>query len=255
MKNSVISSICMDCRRPSPPEARWGGLRATGPVWLVALVALGAAACSGGSKGSTLFRGADGGPQDAPDGTAQNPPADGDGGASNVDAAMTGTVAGQSLSIQDGIAIVEDGFERDGRNAAMLFIGLSSAHSLCDAVGQDVRRPNTTSLAFQLFRTNRTDPPAPPEPGVFTVDTGRSRMQNGDYVEVEAYWSRIGPDCRPAAGSDEADDGRLTIIEIDEHHVKGSFDLDFSGDLVSGSFDLPRCQASYTGYAGANCQP
>lgn len=166
------------------------------------------------------------------------------GSSSSGGGALTGTVHGQSIMIEDAISVAAtlSGGTPQLHGAA---IALSTTKDLCADAMSNAQHPNEKAVAIVLFDVNGTSTSTPTAPGTYTIFSG-----SGTPPAKSASLSVAVTDamCHDVAAQDASGvTGTVTLSSVSGNQFSGSFDVVLdSGDHVTGSFDPQACPALAT---------
>jgi len=144
---------------------------------------------------------------------------------------VNGSVAGYSLHVVETVFFTVPESEE---NPAFALIWFADRHDLCTGLQTGAWGKNTTSLAIYLM-------PTPPSPGTYSVAADQPR-------HAVAYFFKQDDRCNLAPGlsnSVPATSGSVALDSIQLFaggHAKGSFDMNMSGDQLTGTFDAVYCE-------------
>ena len=151
----------------------------------------------------------------------------------------TGTVRGVALGVQDAF------FSNEVATGTVL--GVTSFPGACEALYTNMHYPHgSAGLSIQLIAYPSGGGTAGPvtAPGTFTL-LGSTIGGNS----FGAAWTSVDASCNPT--SVQATGGTIDLTEVTASQLKGTFDLTFGADHLTGSFTASDCAAA----AGAQGNP
>jgi hypothetical protein len=164
-------------------------------------------------------------------------------GSGPADAVVTGTILGRSLSPAYAVAVkgIEDPAYPNEES-----IIIADTGDLCSFVqnASAVHKANLLDLVLVLGETEATGPAV--TPGTYTPST----MPD----ELTASYDSFDANCMDMSG--EQTGGSVTITSVGDS-FKGTFDVTFGSDHVTGSFTAPVCVVNLDGgmgVGGAVCE-
>lgn len=153
--------------------------------------------------------------------------------------AVHGLVQGNLFSARDAISIdaTASGFDFNGPSTVVEITDFPSA---CQNQADHHGVANGQLLFFALATVSSGGVAAAITiPGTYTVVTSPVPAGN----DVELFYQRDDASCVRATG-EQASSGTVTVNEVSDGGVSGTFDVSFSsGDHLTGSFQAPRCGA------------
>jgi len=171
------------------------------------------------------------------------------GGASgNVDAAVSGSVNGISLSSlgdSEALILLETSCEGPP-NESNLQIVIGSRGGLCNSVTGGKVPSNLTYLGFNIYsfwEGGGSLPAQAPPLGALTYTIGNTAPDaNGFFVSVSASLNQSDSSCQIIQSSRaDAISGTITLTSLSSTGVTGSFNLSFNGGSLTGTFAPITC--------------
>jgi hypothetical protein len=176
-------------------------------------------------------------PATSPDGGAQVDAAQDAPATGQQPNSVTGTVQGAALTPAESVASFTDSF-----GAHYIGVTFSDRAGLCTAP----LKGNTTYLLLSA------ETPVDPN-GFHGFATGTYPIQVSGGASATFYRSDAA--CAPTSVDRHAVSGSVTLTEITSAHVRGTFELNFASDTLTGTFDAPFCaQALDGGVASCSSQ-
>lgn len=120
-------------------------------------------------------------------------------------------------------------------------IELTNAPELCEVIAARRRPSSETFLRIDLNHFSEQNTRLPIDPGTYTIVTTGTATGLGEetrYALVKAV--RTDATCRPTTGKD-ASTGTVTVREVSERHIVGTFAAEGDGLSVTGEFSVERC--------------
>ena len=142
---------------------------------------------------------------------------------------VNGSVAGYPLHVVETVFLT---LPESEEGPAFALIWFADRHGLCTGLQTGAWGKNTTSLAIYLM-------PSPPSPGTYSVAADQPR-------HAGAYFFKQDDRCNLAPGlsnSVPATSGSVALDSIQlSGRAKGTFDMNMSGDRLTGTFDAVYCE-------------
>ncbi|HEX8107960.1 MAG TPA: hypothetical protein VF516_09550 [Kofleriaceae bacterium] len=166
------------------------------------------------------------------------------GGGSSAGGALSGTVHGQSIMIDDAVsaAVTTDIVGVTIHGAAIV---MANAKDLCSDAMSNTSHPNERGVFIVLTDINGMTFNTPTAPGTYSIYQG-----TGTPPAKTAFFDVSATDatCKDVAAQDaSATSGTVTLTSVSGNRFSGNFDLVLdSGDHVTGSFDPSECPAVNT---------
>jgi hypothetical protein len=169
-------------------------------------------------------------------------------------ASVQGKVAGVSLEATDSAATTFGPVPCPGSSPNVLVssvtVELASRVGVCSAFQNGVKMRSLTSLTLQVIDAVNVSPnqPVTPPPiasGTYPVPSAVVGQPFG-----AAFFNQVDSTCGLVVFA-EAISGSITLTEVSDVRVSGSFSLTFPDGALEGSFDAPACPVTTSNW----CQP
>jgi len=160
----------------------------------------------------------------------------GNGVTSNAGNSISGTIAGQSYSIDDAVSArvtLTDGATGQTYQIALVLMGDIS--DLCANLDTGNLLKSFRGVSLEMVVVGGATPVPPSAPGTFTIDAG-PRVASMNTIAVDAM-------CQPVGSAVQATAGTVTLSSLSGDVFKGAFDVEFGGDHVTGHFSPEACPA------------
>jgi len=146
---------------------------------------------------------------------------------------VNGSVAGYSLHVVETVFLT---LPESEENPAFTLIAFADRHGLCTGIQTGAWGKNTTSLWIDLE-------PSPPSPGTYSVAVGLPADQPRHAM---AGFVKQDDRCNLAPGLSNSVPGTSGSVTLDSIQLsgraKGTFDMNMSGDQLTGTFDAAYCE-------------
>ncbi len=149
--------------------------------------------------------------------------------------AVTGTVAGTSLSAQDAV------FSNTTAGTGTV-VGVTSFGGACTDLANDQLPKSSVVLSLQLAQGTGSVT----NPGTFSF-----LGTQGATAAFAAEWTSYDSTCTPT--NSMATGGTVTVDSVSSSQLTGTFDIKFNTDHVTGSFVASTCAAIGTGSGSPTC--
>lgn len=168
----------------------------------------------------------------------------GGGGSSSGGGALSGTVHGQSIGIEDAISAAVT-TSVGGLTIHAAAIAMGTTKDLCSDAMSNTLHPNEKLVLVLLADVNGTTFNAPTASGMYSVYQGSGAFPaKSAFFQVEVTDATCKDVTAQSAGGTS---GTVTLSSVSGNQFSGNFDLVLdSGDHVTGSFDPQECPALNT---------
>jgi hypothetical protein len=159
-------------------------------------------------------------------------PGSGDSGSDGT-AAISGSISGSPLQVDDAIAAVEEDIDGD---ASTMIVLMSGVDACGDVGGQIAANATQVSLSIAVLDSTQSHYAAVTAPGTFSISSDGA---------VDAQVDRYDAACqRVATSSNRASTGSITVDSVSSTGYVGHFAMTLeTGDSITGTFTAPICDS------------